>query len=270
MTPTRDINDLLEIMRRLRDPNNGCPWDLEQNYDTIKPHTIEEAYEVADAIERKDFDDLKSELGDLLFQPIYYAQMAKEEDRFDFGDVVFGISEKLIRRHPHVFGEMAIAGASDVNANWETIKAAERAAKSASDIDQQPPSALDDVPRTLPALTRANKLSKRAARVGFDWPTALKALEKVREETEEVATEIASSAPKDKLEEEIGDLLFALANVARKCDIEPEEALNKANAKFIRRFHYVENRCREDNVALVDAGLERLDCYWNEIRSADK
>lgn len=270
MKPTRNIDDLIDIMRALRDPKSGCPWDLEQTYDTIKPHTIEEAYEVADAIERKDYDDLKAELGDLLFQPIYYAQLASEENRFDFGDIVYGISEKLIRRHPHVFGDKNLSGASAVNASWENIKAEERAAKG-GEKQMRDPSVLDDVPRTLPALSRANKLAKRAARVDFDWPTTKLAFEKLKEEVEELGNEINTETPNQTaLEEEMGDLLFSIANVARKAGIDPEEALNKANAKFIRRFQYVEDRCKDEGIDIKKAGLEKLDAFWNEIRAADK
>jgi MazG family protein len=270
MKPTKNIEDLIQIMRRLRDPNGGCPWDLQQTYDTIKPHTIEEAYEVADAIERKDFDDLKAELGDLLFQPIYYAQLASEEQRFDFGDIVYGISEKLIRRHPHVFGDKNLTEAEDVNATWENIKAEERKAKGA-ETEARHASVLDDVPRTLPALSRANKLAKRAARVDFDWPTTLQAFEKLQEEVNELESELAAPGQNQAaLEEEMGDLLFAMANVARKAGIDPEEALNKANAKFIRRFEYIEQRCREENIDIKEAGLEKLDAFWNEVRAADK
>lgn len=268
MKPSRDIATLIEIMRRLRDPDGGCPWDLQQDFNSIKPHTIEEAYEVADAIEREDFSDLKSELGDLLFQPIYYAQMADEIDEFDFGDVVYGICEKLIRRHPHVFENLDLDNADGVNANWENIKAQERAAKSKGQ-DTKPPSVLDDVPRALPALTRANKLAKRAARVGFDWPDAKGALDKVIEETNEVAAEV-QAGNQAKIEEEIGDLLFAMTSLARKLNVDPEQALSNANQKFIRRFHHVEQRCRDQDIEIGDAGLEKLESFWSEIRKADK
>ncbi len=265
MKPSRDIATLLEIMNRLRDPENGCPWDLKQDFSSIKNHTIEEAYEVADAIEREDFDDLKAELGDLLFQPIYYAHMAKEIDKFDFGDVVHGICEKLIRRHPHVFAQENLSDAEAVNANWETIKAQERRDKGKT----TKPSVLDDVPRALPALTRANKLAKRAARVGFDWPNASDALDKVREELDEVVVELDQNNT-ERLEEELGDLLFAISSVARKSNIDPEIALAKANQKFIRRFNYVEKRCEEDKIEIQQAGLDQLEEYWSEIRKADK
>jgi ATP diphosphatase len=265
--PSRDISTLIEIMRRLRDPKDGCPWDLQQDFHSIKPHTIEEAYEVADAIEREDFDDLKSELGDLLFQPIYYAQMANETNKFDFGDVVYGICEKLIRRHPHVFEQVEIETADGVNTNWENIKASERVKKTTE--AGKHPSVLDDVPRALPALTRANKLAKRAARVGFDWPSAQGALDKVREETQEVAGEIEAQN-QNQIEEEIGDLLFAMASLARKLNVDPEVALSNANNKFIRRFHHVEKRCLQEGITLPEAGLEKLEEFWSEIRQSDK
>jgi MazG family protein len=268
MQPSRDIAKLLEIMAALRNPDGGCPWDLEQDFASIRHYTIEEAYEVADAIERQDFNDLRDELGDLLLQPVFHAQMASEGGLFDFGDVVQAITEKLIRRHPHVFGEEAAAAAGQsakgVKLKWDEIKAGERAAKAAK--HDAPPSVLDDVAHTLPALARAEKLTKRAAKVGFDWPDADAVMAKV---TEEIAEVQAAATPADK-HEEIGDLLFALANFARHLGVDPEAALRDANAKFTRRFHYVETRARQDAVPIAEAGLERLDGYWNEIRAADK
>ena len=268
MQPSRDISRLLEIMAALRNPDGGCPWDLEQDFASIRHYTIEEAYEVADAIERKDFDDLRDELGDLLLQPVFHAQMASEEGLFDFGDVVQAITEKLIRRHPHVFGEEAAAAAGQnakgVKLKWEEIKVGERAAKAAR--QEAPPSVLDDVALTLPALARAEKLTKRAAKVGFDWPDVEAVMAKV---TEEIA-EVHAAATQEEKHEEIGDLLFALANLARHMGVDPEAALRDANAKFTRRFHYVEERARQDAVPIAEAGLERLDGYWNEIRAADK
>lgn len=268
MQPSRDIARLLEIMATLRDPVDGCPWDLEQDFASIRHYTIEEAYEVADAIERKDYDDLREELGDLLLQPVFHAQMASEAGLFDFGDVVRAITEKLIRRHPHVFGEEAAAAAGQsakgVRLKWDEIKAGERAAKAAK--GSAPPSVLDDVAYTLPALARADKLTKRAAKVGFDWPDVDTVMAKV---TEEIAEVREASTPADR-HEELGDLLFAIANLARHMGIDPEAALRDANAKFTRRFHYVEDRARQDNVPIAEAGLDRLDGYWNEIRAADK
>jgi len=268
MQPSRDISRLIEIMAALRNPDGGCPWDLEQDFRSIRHYTIEEAYEVADAIEREDFSDLREELGDLLLQPIYHAQMAKEAGHFDIGDVVEAITEKLIRRHPHVFGEVAADGAADAQNRWENIKAGERAAK-AERKGESEPSILDDVPMVLPALARAEKLTKRAAKVGFDWPDLPAVRAKVTEELAEVA-EAEATGDEAALHEEIGDLLFAVANLARKAGIDPEAALRDANAKFTRRFHYVEARCREDGVEAASVGLERLDRYWNEIRTRDK
>jgi len=268
MQPSRDISRLIEIMAALRDPNGGCPWDLVQDFRSIRHYTIEEAYEVADAIEREDFGDLREELGDLLLQPIYHAQMAKEAGHFDIGDVVEAITEKLIRRHPHVFGDVVADGAVDAQDRWEAIKVGERAAKAERKGDSAP-SILDDVPQVLPALARAEKLTKRAAKVGFDWPDLPAVRTKIAEELAEVA-EAESSGDEDAMREEIGDLLFAVANLARKAGIDPEAALRDANSKFTRRFHYVEERCRQDGIEPVAAGLDRLDGYWNEIRTRDK
>ncbi len=267
MTPSRDISRLIEIMAALRNPDGGCPWDLEQDFSTIRHYTIEEAYEVADAIEREDYDDLREELGDLLLQPVYHAQMAAERGLFDIGDVVQAITEKLIRRHPHVFGEEAARNAGGAKAKWDAIKADERAKKAEKKGAES--SVLDDVPLTLPSLARAEKLSKRAASVQFDWPDWRQTLSKVREELDEVE-EAAAAGDKERIAEELGDLLFAAANLARKLGVEGESALRDANLKFTRRFHYVEQRAATDGVAISEAGLERLDGYWNEIRQAEK
>jgi len=274
MEPSRDISRLLEIMAALRNPDGGCPWDLEQDFASISNYTIEEAYEVADAIERKDFSDLREELGDLLLQPVFHAQMASEEGLFDLGDVIYAITEKLIRRHPHVFGEEAARNAGGAKAKWDEVKADERAKKAARK-QHETTSLLDDVPNVLPALMRAEKLSRRAASVQFDWPDWRETLAKVREELDEVAeaaeaNERAEGAEKAKVQEELGDLLFAAANLARKLGVEPEAALRDANAKFNRRFRYVEQRAEQDAVPLKDAGLERLDAYWNEIRARER
>jgi ATP diphosphatase len=268
MQPSRDISRLIEIMAALRDPETGCPWDLEQDFSTIRHYTIEEAYEVADAIERQDFSDLREELGDLLLQPIFHAQMAKEAGHFDIGDVIYAITEKLIRRHPHVFGETSADDAAGAQVKWEAIKTEERRAKAErrGSVDT---SAIDDVPQVLPALARAEKLTKKAAKVGFDWPDFPAVLAKVQEEIEEVA-EAQGAGDAAAVHEEIGDLLFAVANLARHAGVDAEAALRDANAKFTRRFHYVEARCREDGVEPAAAGLEKLDGYWNEIRAADK
>jgi MazG family protein len=264
MQPSRDISRLVEIMAALRNPNGGCPWDLDQDFASIRHYTIEEAYEVADAIERKDFEDLREELGDLLLQPVFHAQMASEEGRFDFGDVVQAITEKLIRRHPHVFGEQAARDAGGAKARWDDVKEDERAKKAAK--RDEPPSVLDDVPMVLPSLARAEKLTKRAAKVGFDWPDVDAVMAKVAEET----AELGAATTEAERHEEMGDLLFAIANLARHLGVDPEAALRDANAKFTRRFHYMEQRAREDAVPIAEAGLERLDGYWNEIRAKDK
>lgn len=268
MQPSRDISRLIEIMAALRNPVGGCPWDLEQDFSSIRHYTIEEAYEVSDAIERGDMGDLREELGDLLLQPIYHAQMAREAGHFDIGDVIFGITEKLIRRHPHVFGETVAGDADASERRWEAIKVQERAAKAARK-GETTPSILDDVPNVLPALARAEKLTRRAAKVGFDWPDFAAVKAKVEEELAEVG-EAQAGGDAAALHEEIGDLLFAVANLARHAGVDAEGALRDANFKFTRRFHYVEGRCREDGVEPKDAGLERLDGYWNEIRAADK
>ena len=268
ITPSRDLSRLIEIMAALRDPNGGCPWDLEQDFSSIRHFTIEEAYEVADAIERQDYDDLRDELGDLLLQPIYHAQMARERGLFDIGDVIEAITTKLIRRHPHVFGDTAARDAEGAKARWEAVKAEERAAKSTRRADTEP-SLLDDVPHALPALARAEKLAKRAATVGFDWPDWQTTIGKVEEELGEVRAAAVAGAP-DRVAEEIGDLLFAVTNLARKLGVDAEAALRDANVKFARRFSHVEARAREDGVPLADAGLERLDGYWNEIRARDR
>ncbi len=265
MEPSRDLSRLIEIMAALRNPIGGCPWDLEQDFASIRHYTIEEAYEVADAIEREDFEHLCEELGDLLLQPVYHAQMASERGLFDIGDVVYAITEKLIRRHPHVFGEEAARSAGGAKAKWEEVKADERAKKHAD----RPASLLDDVPNALPALARAEKLSKRAASVSFDWPDWRQTLDKVAEELDEVKA-AANADDKAALHEEMGDLLFATANLARKLGVNAEAALRDANLKFDRRFRYVESRAATDGIPIAEAGLDRMDRYWNEIRKADK
>jgi MazG family protein len=267
MQPSRDISRLIEIMAALRNPDGGCPWDLEQDFASIRHYTIEEAYEVADAIEREDYADLREELGDLLLQPVYHAQMASEKGLFDIGDVVFAITEKLIRRHPHVFGEEAARNAGGAKAKWDEVKADERAKK--AERKRVPSSILDDVPHVLPALARAEKLSRRAASVHFDWPDWRQTLAKVREELDEVAA-AAEAGNTAEIHEELGDLLFAATNLARKLGVEGESALRDANVKFDRRFRYVESRASEDAVPLAEAGLERLDSYWNEIRARER
>lgn len=267
MQPSRELSRLVEIMAALRNPDGGCPWDLEQDFSTIRHYTIEEAYEVADAIEREDYDDLCDELGDLILQPVYHAQLASERGLFELGDVIEAITTKLIRRHPHVFGPDAAKDAEGAKARWDDIKATERAGK--AEKRQHKQSLLDDVPRTLPALVRAEKLAKRAASVDFDWPDWPSTMDKVREEVAEVKA-AAEAGDKAKTAEEIGDLLFAVANLARKLNVDPEAALRDANLKFTRRFEHVEARAAEDGVPLAEAGLERLDGYWNEIRARER
>ncbi len=259
---TSPIDDLKDVMRRLRDPQTGCPWDREQTFASIAPYTIEEAYEVADAIERNDMRDLKEELGDLLFQVVFHARMAEEQGLFNFDDVARGMSEKLIRRHPHVFGEASHRTADEQTVAWEVIKAEERKAKDKSGI-------LDDVPVGLPALTRAAKLTKRAARVGFDWPSVTEVLDKLDEETEELKVEIAAG-DLDKARAELGDLLFVLANLARKLDVEPEDALRLTNRKFVRRFAAIEAALKAEGRSPEQSSLEEMDAIWNRIKVSER
>jgi len=255
---------LVEIMARLRDPDGGCPWDLEQTFATIAPYTVEEAYEVADAIQRGDMGDLREELGDLLLQVVYHARMAEEEGAFDFAAVAEAISDKMVRRHPHVFGEDEVESAAHQTSRWEAIKAAERAAKG-----RKEGGVLAGIPTGLPALTRAVKLTGRAARVGFDWPSAREVMDKLREETAELEAEI-EVGDLAKAREELGDLLFVVANLARKLDVEPEDALRAANAKFVRRFEHIETRLAETGRKPDQSTLEEMDGFWNEARAADK
>lgn len=260
MTP---IEHLLGIMARLRDPDGGCPWDVEQTFATIAPYTIEEAYEVADAIERGDFDELKSELGDLLFQVVFHARMAEEQGLFAFDDVAAAMSDKLIRRHPHVFAEeSAKPDAVAQKLRWEDIKAAERAARAQHGV-------LDDVPVGLPALARAAKLTKRAARVGFDWPSTDDVFDKLDEEVAELRAEIAAG-DLDKAREEMGDLLFVVANLARKLGVEPEDALRGANAKFVRRFGFIEAELARDGRRPEQSDLAEMDDLWNAAKTTER
>lgn len=261
--PDGGIERLLEIMRRLRDPDAGCPWDIEQDFSTIAPYTIEEAYEVADAIEREAWEELRGELGDLLFQSVFHAQMAEEKGLFSFHDVAKTMSDKMVARHPHVFGsESRDKSADQQTEDWETIKAQERAAKDRGGV-------LDDVALGLPALLRAVKLQKRAARVGFDWPEIGEVLDKVTEETREVI-EARDTLTHDELTEEVGDLLFVLANVARHLGVEPEAALRGANAKFVRRFGGIEAELAKSGKRPEDSDLEEMDALWNEMKRREK
>jgi tetrapyrrole methylase family protein/MazG family protein/ATP diphosphatase len=256
------ITRLLQIMARLRDPQGGCPWDLEQTFSTIAPYTIEEAYEVADAIERDDLAALRGELGDLLFQVVFHAQMASERGAFAFDDVAAAICDKLERRHPHVFGDARIDSAAAQTVAWEEQKRLERERAGAS--------VMDDVPLALPALTRANKLGKRAALVGFEWPQVAGALDKLDEELGELRAEIAGSAGEAEIQNELGDVLFCVVNICRYLKIDPETALRGANAKFERRFGYVERRLREQGRSTREASLEEMDRLWDEGKSREK
>lgn len=253
-----DIEKLLDVMRALRDPETGCPWDVKQDFSTIAPYTIEEAYEVADAIEREDFDELRSELGDLLFQVVFYAQMASEKGYFDFDDVAGGISDKMIRRHPHVFGSDEERAAGKVDGSWEEIKEEERAVH-ADD------SALAGVAKALPSLKRAEKLGKRAGRVGFDWPDTEGVKLKIQEEMGELETAIGSRDA-TQIEEEFGDLLFAVVNLSRHLDVDPENALRGANRKFERRFRAMEADIAAAGLDVRKMTLESLDQRWRKAK----
>ena len=248
-------------MARLRDRERGCPWDVEQSFATIAPHTIEEAYEVADAIERGDLAALKDELGDLLFQVVFHAQMAQEAGAFDFDAVAESISNKMIQRHSHVFGDTNVKSAAAQTAAWEALKAAERAARTG------PAGALDGVATALPALTRAVKLQKRAARVGFDWPDAAGVHLKIAEELAELSAEIQSGGQPDRVQDEAGDLLFACVNLARHLGVDPETALRHANRKFETRFRAVEAMLAADGRGPADADLDELEALWQRAKS---
>ena len=260
--PSKGMLRLQEIMRALRDPEGGCPWDIEQNFSSIAPYTVEEAYEVADAIERENWDDLKNELGDLLLQTVYHTQMAEEENLFNFNDVVNKISEKMIKRHPHVFGSSKQNKTSDQQIkDWEAIKADERVKKNQTGI-------LDDVAINLPALVRSFKLQKRAARVGFDWPTISKVLKKVEEETKELV-EAKEFESQERIKEEFGDLMFSIVNLGRHLKVDPEEALKKANKKFITRFKFIEDEIKSQGRNLEDTSLEEMEQLWQSAKNTD-
>ncbi len=247
---------LLDVMQALRDPVSGCPWDLEQDFESIAPYTLEEAYEVADAIERGDMNDLREELGDLLLQVVFHSQMAREAGHFSFADVADGISDKMIRRHPHVFGDGEERDAASQTRAWEAQKARERAEKGAED-----PSLLANIPLAMPALVRAEKLTKRAARVGFDWPSADEVFSKLDEELGEVSGAIASG-DQAHIAEELGDLLFVISNLARKLSVDPESALRSANAKFERRFRWIEQRLAAEGKTCNDVDLDVMEAHW--------
>ena len=261
--PEGGIARLLEIMRRLRDPQTGCPWDIEQTFETIAPYTIEEAYEVADAIDRQAWGEMEAELGDLLLQTVYHTQIGEEAGHFSFQSVVRNISDKMVARHPHVFGdESRDKSAEQQTRDWEAIKAAERAGKGQS-------GALDGVAANLPALLRAFKLQKRAARVGFDWTDTQDVLSKIAEEAAELV-EARDTMTADEIEDELGDLLFVLANLARHLDIEPEAALRRTNAKFIRRFEAVERKLSLQGKAPQDSTLAEMDALWDVVKAEER
>jgi ATP diphosphatase len=262
------IERLLWVMARLRDPQGGCPWDLEQDFASIAPFTIEEAYEVADAIARGDVGHLKDELGDLLLQVVYHAQMAKEAGLFDFEEVAGAIADKMVRRHPHVFGTTEVDSARAQSHAWEAAKAAERAGKAGAAGGAH--GVLDDVPLALPALVRAAKLQRRAARVGFDWPQATQVLDKLDEEIAELRAEIEQDASAARLSDEMGDLLFAAVNLARHVDIDAETALRQANAKFERRFRAIEEALRARGRRLEDASLDEMEALWQDAKAKEQ
>ncbi|MBS0638852.1 MAG: nucleoside triphosphate pyrophosphohydrolase [Proteobacteria bacterium] len=257
-----ELRRLLDIMARLRDPVQGCAWDVEQSFDTIAPYTIEEAYEVADAIAARDFTALPDELGDLLFQVVFHARMAEEAGYFAFADVARLITDKMIRRHPHIFGDAAVRDAEQQTAAWEVQKQAERAAK-------QQHGTLEGVPIALPALTRAVKLTRRAAQVGFDWENADQVLAKLDEEVCELRAELPEADP-ERLKDEVGDMLFVLANLARKLKLDPEQCLRHANDKFARRFNAMEAIFTEEGRSLAELSLDQMEAGWQQVKAAEK
>jgi nucleoside triphosphate diphosphatase len=267
MTAAPDLPRLLEIMARLRDPEHGCPWDLEQSFASIAPYTIEEAYEVAEAAERGEPEALKDELGDLLLQVVFHARMAEEARQFAFNDVARGIADKMIRRHPHVFADVEVDGAAAQTVAWEAQKAEERRAKAAA--AGHPESALDGVGLGLPALTRAEKLQKRAARVGFDWPSTPPVFDKIEEEIAELRAEIDGGGMPERIADELGDLLFAVVNLARRLSVDPEQALRHANRKFERRFRAIEERLAVAGKPITDATLDEMEAEWERVKAEE-
>ncbi|MBJ7277040.1 nucleoside triphosphate pyrophosphohydrolase [Marinobacter salarius] len=277
------IDDLKTLMTRLRDPESGCPWDARQSYKTIVPHTIEEAYEVADAIDREDYPHLEDELGDLLFQVIFYSQMGKEDNHFDFDSVVDNLVRKLVRRHPHVFPEGTLESRidprnrpseADIKASWERIKAEERAAKPEASAKAESSSRLDGIARTLPAMVRAEKLQRRAANHGFDWPEVEPVFDKLHEEIDELKKAwydaSAGDGPAEAVEDELGDLLFVCVNLARFMKVNPEQALNSTNHKFEMRFRAIEEHLEHEGRDLDGESLEALDAVWQAVKGVEK
>jgi ATP diphosphatase len=269
LKPSRDIARLIEIMAALRTPGTGCPWDLQQDFATIAPYTVEEAHEVADAIARADLDDLREELGDLLLQVVFHARMAQEQDAFDFGDVVEAITRKLIRRHPHVFGDVRGLSPDEVKGLWERIKAEEKAERRTRGKADEETEALAGIPAGMPSLMRALKLQQKAGKVGFDWNDPLAVLAKIREETAEIETEIEAGA-QDKAASEVGDLLFAVVNLARHLDVDPDTALRAANLKFQRRFAAIETALAARGRTPAQATLAEMDALWDAAKVAEK
>ncbi|MCO5733881.1 nucleoside triphosphate pyrophosphohydrolase [Rhizobium sp. SSA_523] len=274
MEPSKEIARLLDLMAALRDPVSGCPWDVEQTFETIKPYTIEEAYEVADAIERRDLDDLKDELGDLLFQVVFHAQMASEIGEFSFGDVVEAVMTKMIRRHPHVFARADASSPDAVKRQWETIKAEEKRERATRRArrgitEDFKAGHLGSVPRSQPALTEALKLQERAAKVGFDWSEPEPILDKIEEEIAELREALKAGRP-EKVTDELGDLIFALVNIGRHVKADPEQALRGTNTKFRRRFSHIEACLEKDEVPLEAAGLERMDALWDDAKRLER
>ena len=250
----KGLPQLLEVMARLRDPKTGCPWDIEQDFNTIAPYTIEEAHEVADAIEREAWDELEGELGDLLLHIAFYSRIGSETNSFDIADVANSICDKLINRHPHIYGDVAVTNEEDVKRNWENIK-----------LREGKKSVLEGVPNSLPALVKANRIQEKVAGVGFDWERPEQVFEKVKEELSELQEEI-NLGNKDKLEAEFGDVLFSIVNYARFLDINPESALERTNKKFIKRFQYLESKAKEQRKNLKEMSLDEMDVYWEEAK----